>query len=113
MVEKIEGYSEAHKIFLEKRYEIVRGRLYDSVQSLLDFSEEITRKTLNASSVYNENCVALGVTDFIAARVEEPESVFKRMLAFFEENGITTNVQTDSLRYKSAVCLSIYLERKI
>ena len=113
MAVEIEGFSKALKIFGSKKYELITEEEYKSVESLLNLSEKLVSETSKICKKYdNSGIIALGITDLITAKVENPESVFGRMLAFFKENGITTDVQTGSLRYKSAVCLSIYLQEQ-
>lgn len=113
MVEKLNGFIGATEIFDVEAQDFLEKRKYESVKALIDFSEELVSKTSSVCDAFGPGMVALGLTDMIAAQVEDPEKVFGEMLTFFEENGITTDVQTESPRYKSAVCLSVYLEKRL
>jgi hypothetical protein len=113
MVEAIDLYSKASEVFDVKKQDLITKRKYRSIKTLLAFSEDLVSETTKICDKYNgTGIIALGITDLIAARVREPDEIFNKMLVFFEEKGITTDVQTESLRYKSAVCLSIYLQRQ-
>lgn len=113
MVEKVDGFSKASKIFEFEKHNLIVEEKYKSVETLLDSSRGLASKTTKICDAYGSGIIALGITDLIAAKVEDSDKVFDRMLSFFKENGITTDVQTESLRYRSAICLGIYLERQI
>jgi len=94
------------------RTRIKSGDVPMDPQKLLDFAERMTKKVPASYGILVNNMTALDITDTIAAWVKEPDKIFEGILACLEEKGITTDVQTISLRCKSAICLSIYLDEQ-
>ena len=113
MVEIIPEFIKASELFETEKQELMKKRKYRSVKSLLAFSEELVSKTSEICDAYGSGIIALGITDLIAARTKKPEEVFNKMLRYFENIDIVSNVNTESLRYKTAVCLSIYLDNHL
>lgn len=104
-------FSRASAFFAEEVEKMFRNKTYHDIDLLLIWSVQATEKTLSISDACGSAHVALTLSDRLS--ILEEENYFSNIIERCSELGIHSEVQTESLKYKAAVVISMYIDSNL